>query len=102
MSTSSALLKKLKSCRLLLRDRIVLMVVALGAAGGEAQPSGGDGVGPVDELLEAGLGAVDAGFAVDEYVAMEPGGHALLGGRVRQQVAGDLLDRRRVRRACRR
>ena len=77
---------------LLLRDRIVLMVVALGAAGGEAQPRGGDGVGPVDELLEAGLGAVDAGFAVDEYVAMEPGGHALLSGWVRQQVAGDLLD----------
>ena len=83
---------------LFLRDGIELMVVALGAAGGEAEPSGGNRVGAIDDLLEAGFGAVDARFTVDEDVAMETSGYFLVGGRVGEEVAGDLFDRELVKR----
>ena len=45
---------------LLLADRIELVVVALRAAHGQPQPRGADGVRAIDDLLEAGFGAIDA------------------------------------------
>lgn len=56
------------------------MVVALAAALGEAEPGGGGGVDAIDEGFKAVFLAGDAGFAIDEGVAMEAGSDALLQG----------------------
>ena len=79
-----------------LRQRVVLVVVALGAAHGKTQPRIGDGVEPVDSLLETLLGILRTCFAVLDPVAQESGCNALLDSRERQEVASDLLDREAV------
>ena len=76
----------------LLRKRIVLVVVALGAGHGQTQKDGGGGVGPVHDLLDPELLLVDSPLAVGEGIAVKPGRHALFGARIRQQVPGHLLD----------
>ena len=84
--------KGVELIELALGDGIVLVIVALGASGGESEPGGGDGVDAIDGAVEAVFGARDAGFAVVERHAVEAGGDALFEGRVGEQVAGDLFD----------
>ena len=81
-----------------LRDRVELVVVALAAADGQAEPDAAGGVDAIDDGLDAELFHIDAAFFVNEGVAVEAGGDALAPGGVRQQVAGQLLDRELVER----
>ena len=77
---------------LLGRERIVFVVVALAAAEGGAHPDRHGGVDAIDDRLVAELLIVGAAFGVGHGVAMETGGDFLLQRRVREHVAGDLLD----------
>ena len=82
----------------LLREGIVLVVVALRAGERAAQPDGRRRVRAIDEDLVARLLGIDAALLVGHRVAMEPGGDLLLDRRVRQHVAGNLLDRELIER----
>ena len=83
---------------LLLRDRVELVAVALGAADGQAHP---DVHRRVDAILDGGdakLLVVGAAFGVRHRVAIEGGGDELIARRMAQQIAGELLDREVVER----
>ena len=82
---------------LLVRDRVVLVRVALGTAKRQAHPGLAEGVGAVDVVANHKLFRVGAALLVEAGVAVEPGRDFLLVGRVRQQVAGQLLDRELVK-----
>ena len=84
---------------LALGDRVELVVVALGAADGQAEPDGARGVDAVDDVGGLVLGGDRAALVVDHVVAVEPAGDLLLERGVRQQVAGKLLDGERGRTA---
>ena len=77
---------------LLLGDRVELVVVAAGAAQGQAHPHGAGGRHAVDAVLGEELVDDDAALAVQAVVAVERGGDALLEGRAGQHVARELLD----------
>ena len=77
---------------LFLRDRVVLVGVALGALDGQAENALADGVHAVEHRLHAELLGIDAALLVDHGVAEEAGGDLLVLRGVGQQVAGDLLD----------
>ena len=63
---------------LAVRDRVVLVRVALGAADRQAEPDGAGGADAVDHGVEAELQRVDAAFLVEHRVAVKAGGDALL------------------------
>lgn len=83
---------------LFLADGIVLVVVTLRAADAESQPDGADGVGAIDDLLDAKLFAIDTAFTVGERVAVKARGHELFGLGAWQEVAGDLFDGEPIKR----
>ena len=68
------------------------MVVALAAAHGRAQPGDGHGPHAVAGVLGQVLAGLCTSLARHHVQAVEAGRHELLGGRVGQQVAGELLD----------
>ena len=86
---------------LLLRDGVELVVVAAGAPQGQAHPHRPRRRHPVDHVLDQELLGDDAALAVLAVVPVEGGGDALLEGRVRHQVARDLLDGELVERHVR-
>ena len=57
----------------LLRDRVELVVVAAGAAEGQAQPDGRRGVDAIDDVLDGVLLGDDAALGVAAMVAVEAG-----------------------------
>ena len=67
---------------LLLRDRVVLVVVAAGAADRQAEPDGGGGLDAVDDVLDGVLLGDDAALGVAAMVAVEAGGDLLVERRV--------------------
>ncbi len=77
---------------ILLRERVVLVIVAAGASQGEAHEDGGGGLRAVGHVLDAILFGDDAAFAGGAVIAVEAGGDALLEGGIGQQIAGQLLD----------
>ena len=81
---------------LFLRQRVVLVVVALGALNGDAQHRLAERVHAVEHRLHPELFRVDAALFVDHRVAQEPGGDLLLLGGIGQQIAGQLLDQEPV------
>lgn len=58
----------------------------------EGEEGGAGGVDAVGHGFDAALFAVGAGFDLEERVAMETGGDELVGGRVGEQIAGELFD----------
>ena len=80
------------------RDGVELVVVALGAAGRLTEPHGAHGSYPVGEHPRLVVLGLRAPFLGREQKAIEAGGHAGLLGRIRQEIAGDLLDRKPVKR----
>ena len=76
----------------LLRDRVVLVIVALRAANRQAENAFADGVHPVEHRLHPELFGVRAAFLIDHRVAQKSGRHDLILGGVRQLIAGELLD----------
>ena len=63
---------------LFLRERVELVVVALGALDRQAEDALADGVHAVEHRLHAELLGVDAAFLVDHRVAQEAGGDELV------------------------
>ena len=61
-----------------LRDRVELVVVAAGAFDREAEPGRADGADAVGDVFDAVLLVDDAAFGVDDVVAAEAGGDALI------------------------
>ena len=76
----------------LLRDGVELVVVAVRARDGQAQPRVARRRHAVHDGLDAELLLVDPALLVDLRVAMKAGGNFLLHRRVGQHVAGELLD----------
>ena len=72
------------------------MRVALCAAHRQPHPDLRGGIGAVFHGSDAKLLVVGAALRVGHRVAMKPGGDPGLFGRLREQVAGDLLDREPV------
>ena len=82
---------------LTMRDRIVLMCMALGTPYGEAEPDRAGRVDPVHDLLDPCLFRVDAPFLIDDGLAMETRRDQLRLGRAwirrsGQEIPGELLD----------
>ncbi len=77
---------------LFLRERIVLVVVALGALDRQAEDALADRVHAVEHGLHPELLGIDAPFFVEHRVAQKTRGDDLVLRRMRQLVAGDLLD----------
>jgi hypothetical protein len=77
-----------------LGDGVELVVVAARAGEGESEPDGADGLGHVEDVLDAVLLGDAAAFAVDRVVAEEGGGERMPG--LGEQVARDLPDRELV------
>ena len=75
-----------------LRERVVFVVVALGAFERGAEPDHAERVDAVVDLVHASFLRVGAGLDVRGCAAVETGGNALRLGGVRQQVASELLD----------
>ena len=80
----------------LLGYQVVLVVMALGTAYGQAEPDRADRVRAVDGLLEPELLDVHASLTILEPVAEEADRHALVGGSSGQGVPRDLLQRESV------
>ena len=77
------------------------MGVTLGAGQRESKPGGAGGRHAIHHRVEPVLERVDASLLVEHRVAVEPRGDALLEGRLRQHVSGDLLDREAIERHVR-
>ncbi len=77
---------------LLLRDRVELVRVALGALDRQAEDALADRLHPVEHRLHAELLGVDAPLLVDHRVAEEARRDDLILGGIRELVPGDLLD----------
>ena len=75
-----------------LGDRVELVGMALRAAEREAQPGRAHGVHAVQDVIDARLLGVAAALAVGHMVALEAGRELLLGGRIREQVTGELFE----------
>lgn len=73
-------------------DGVVFVGVALGAAGGESEPSGAGGGNAIRHGVVAELEGIDTALFVEHGVAVETGGDDLLGGGVGQHVACELFD----------
>ena len=74
----------------LLGDGVEFVIVANGAAGGEAKPNGDGGVGAVDGVAEDEFFVDAAAFAGGDVAAVEAGGDFLIEGGVGEEVAGEL------------
>ncbi len=75
-----------------LLQRIVFVIVALGALDGDAQNAFADGVHAVVHGLHAELLGIDSTLFVNHGIAQEAGGYNVVLGGVGQQVTGDLID----------
>ena len=74
-----------------LGNRIKFMVVAFRALHGEAKPRGAEGADAVGDVFDAVFFLDDAALGIDDVVAREAGGDALLEGGLRQEIARDLF-----------
>ena len=77
---------------LALRERIVFVVVAAGAAQRHRHPHGRSRFDPVDHSFDPPFLGDAAPFARHPMVAVEAGGHSLREGGIGKQVARELLD----------
>ncbi len=76
----------------LLRDRVELVVVALGAGDGEPQEDGAGRVHAIDDVGGVILFGDRASLEIEHVVAVESAGDLLRDGGVRQKVARELFD----------
>ena len=84
--------ERLHRVEVLLRERVVLVVVAPAAVEGLPHPHRGGGLHAVGDVFGEELLRDDAAFLVQHVVAMEARGDLLVEGGIRQQVARELLD----------
>ena len=76
---------------LFLRQRVELVIVALGALDGQAEDALADGVHAVEHGVHAELLRIDAALFVNHRIAQIAGGDDLILRGVGQQIAGQLL-----------
>jgi hypothetical protein len=74
-----------------LGDGIELVVVAMSAAKREAEPRDADRIDAIGDVLDAIFLFDDAAFGIDDVIAKETGGNALVERGIGEQVPGDLL-----------
>ena len=84
--------------KLLLRERVVLVVVAPGAAQSQSQPDRGGGLDAVDSVLDLVLVRIRAVLGIAAMVAIEARGDVLRQRWTGEEVARELLDREPVER----
>ena len=84
-----------------MRDRVVLVRVALGAAHGQPQPHAAGRGHAIEDRLDAKLLLVGAAFGVGQRLPMKGRGQPVQRRRAVEQVAGQLLDREPVERQVR-
>ena len=84
--------------KLALRDRVVFVIVAAGAAEREAEPRLAGGVHAVDDRLREPLRLDASALAIQPRVAVKTGRDFLRQRGVGQQIAGELLDGKLVER----
>ena len=77
---------------LIVRERIELVAVALGALGRDPEHRLAEAVNPIEHLHHPELLRNDRSFLVEHAVAQKTGGHDLVLRGIRKQVAGHLLD----------
>ena len=77
---------------LALADRVVLVIVTLAAADGQAEEDGAGGVDAIDDRLDAEHLDVDAPLLVRRRVAVKTRGDPIRLRRLREQIAGKLID----------
>ena len=82
-----------EAVKLLLREGVEFVVVALSAAERGAEPDRCGRVDPVDNGGNTKLLGIDTPLLVNHGVAVKAGRDLLIIGRVRKKIAGDLLDR---------
>ena len=75
-----------------LRDGVELVGMALRAAERQAEPGRAHGVHAIQYVIDARFLGVAAALAVGHVVALEAGRELLLGGRIREEVAGELFE----------
>ena len=78
------------------KNRVVLVRMALGAVEGEAHPGGASSADAVDHGVEAIFVRVGAAFFVEHRVTVEAGRDEVVGRSAGQEVAGELLDAEQV------
>ena len=78
--------------KLALGERVELVVVADGAAGGESEPDLGDGFGAVAGVEDEVFLGDGAALVGGHVAAVEAGGDFLVEGGVGEEVAGELFD----------
>ena len=76
----------------LLCHRIIFVIVALGARHRQAEPGGGGGVDPVEQVHEPLFLGDRAAFPVQEMIAVESAGDLVLGRGPGQEIAGQETD----------
>src|SRR5262245_51862633 len=81
---------------LALREGVELVVVTLRATQRDTEEHRRGRVHSVEHGLDAELLGVNAAFLINLRVAIKPGGDLLADGRVLQQIAGELPDRKLV------
>src|SRR5689334_8493479 len=82
--------------KILLSQRIVLVVVATSTARRKSQPHRACSLHPIDNVLNPPFFGNDSAFGIKSMVAAESGGELLLVGGVGQEVACDLVHREHV------
>ena len=83
---------------LLVADRIELVRVATRAGHGQAHERRRRRLDAVHDVLDLVLVGDRAAFEIDHVVAVESGRHLLIASRIREQIAGELLDHELVER----
>ena len=78
--------------KLLLADRVVLVVVATRAADRQPKPHSSHGTGSVHDLLHSVLLHIGTTLAIIQSIAVEAGSYLLIDGGIRQQISSKLLD----------
>jgi len=78
-------------------DRVVLVIVADGAAGGQPHPGLGRGTCAIDGVAEVPLRLDRAPLAGRHIAAVEARGDPLIDRRVGDQVASELVDREAIK-----
>ena len=84
--------ESVKRIKLVLLERVVFVIVALGTGKGQGEPGRRGGIDAVDHFLGAIQLLVDSGLGVAQGVAVESDRDFLFRRRVGDKVAGELLD----------
>ena len=77
-----------EAVEIFLRDGVVLVIVAAGAADGEAHPNDACGLGAVGDVFDPVFLWNDAPFAISAVVTVETGGDDLIARGVGEEIAG--------------